>query len=48
MIVRDDYTRDTWLLLPKHKADVAWKFEELLATGRDYGEVEKIRTENGG
>ena len=48
MIVRDDLTRFTWLFFLKHKSDAADKFEEFLASVRDHGEVEIVRSDDGG
>lgn len=48
MIVRDDFTRFTWLYFLKNKIDAFKKFEQFLADVRDHGEVEAVRSDNGG
>ena len=48
MIIRDDFTRFSWICFLKEKKDAYKKFEEFLADIRGHGEVESIRSDNGG
>ena len=48
MIIRDDLTRYTWVYFLKEKSDAAETFEQFLSDVRDLGEVETVRSDNGG
>ena len=51
MIVKDDYTRRTWIYFLRHKSDAAMAFKRFLADVRADGfpsEVQIVRSDNGG
>ena len=48
MIVRDDFTRYSWLYFLRHKSDASAKFEQFLSDVRGHGDVECVRSDNGG
>ena len=48
MIIRDDLTRYTWVYSLKHKSDAAEMFEQFLSDVRHLGEVETVRSDDGG
>ena len=48
MIIRDDFTRFTWLKFLRNKLDAADAFKEFLADTRTEGDVEIVRSDGGG
>ena len=48
MIIRDDLTRYTWVYFLKQKSEAAETFEQFLSDVRDLGEVETVRSDDGG
>ena len=48
MLVRDDFSRYSWVYLLQHKSEAADAFETFLADTRTDGSVEIVRSDNGG
>ena len=48
MLVRDDFSRYSWVYFLQHKSDAVVAFETFLADTRTSGSVEIVRSDNGG
>ena len=48
LIIRDCFTRFTWLFFLKHKSEAAESFERFLGLVREHGSVMKVRSDEGG
>ena len=48
MLIRDDFSRYSWVYFLQHKSDTADAFETFLADTRTDGSVEIVHSDNGG